>query len=319
MKRTSTIGFATSITTALAVSLVVTVPLAIADNDVFLGEVGTFTGADPGEGLDFEGVFPYAVNARGPGGFSVGDAQFTDDAAPGVTLQAENEILQWGGATNFGDSPDDDGLETVINSIRWSNRGTDPLRSVLVDLDGMIVGADYKLQLLFSERCCDRAYDILVEDELAVADFFTPALVGTPEEPVTSSTTVGAFFAYEFTAEDTVLNIELNGENTTHPDGNAILQGLTLEVQLDLIGDFNFDSAIDLADFEILLENMLTGNAYVDGDMDFSGTVDLHDFLAFKAAFQSGNAAAVPEPGSLLLAIMGIAALGLGFRYRRAA
>eukprot|EP01052_Picozoa_sp_SAG31_P069084 SAG31_NODE_27899_length_418_cov_1.344828_1_plen_84_part_01 len=66
----------------------------------------TFTGADRGEGLDFSGSFLYAVNIRGPGGVTIGDAHFTDDSVPGVTVTADNEILNWGDPIDFGDSPD---------------------------------------------------------------------------------------------------------------------------------------------------------------------------------------------------------------------
>ena len=47
---------------------------------------GTFTGAGPGEGLDFSGTFVYAVDVRGPGGVTVGDATFTSDDAARASL-----------------------------------------------------------------------------------------------------------------------------------------------------------------------------------------------------------------------------------------
>eukprot|EP01052_Picozoa_sp_SAG31_P053136 SAG31_NODE_13470_length_867_cov_0.805990_2_plen_109_part_00 len=73
---------------------------------------GTFTGAEPGEGLDFAGQIVYAVNVRGPGGMTVGDAVFTaDDETDGVTVTAQNEILSWGEPQEFGETEDDNNLE----------------------------------------------------------------------------------------------------------------------------------------------------------------------------------------------------------------
>jgi hypothetical protein len=48
------------------------------------------TGGDPGEGCDFTGTFTYAVNILGPGGFSIGDAAFTEDGSTsGFTVSAQ--------------------------------------------------------------------------------------------------------------------------------------------------------------------------------------------------------------------------------------
>ena len=52
---------------------------------------GTFTGADPGEGLDFTGTFAFAIDIAGAGGQRIGDCAFTDDAnTAGVAVTAEN-------------------------------------------------------------------------------------------------------------------------------------------------------------------------------------------------------------------------------------
>ena len=48
------------------------------------------------QGLDFTGSFLYAVNVRGPQTGTIGDATFTtDDATPGFSISAENEIVNW--------------------------------------------------------------------------------------------------------------------------------------------------------------------------------------------------------------------------------
>ncbi len=74
-----------------------------------------------------------------------------------------------------------------------------------------------------------------------------------------------------------------------------------------LLGDFNEDETIDLADFNIMVGNFNTGGRmFSDGDMDFNRRVDLADFLAFRTVFAEANPAqvAVPEPsawGALLV------------------
>ena len=96
-------------------------------NTVLSGAIGSFTGGDPGEGLDMTGNFAYAINVGGPGGAIVGDAEFTDGSiagmaggsSSGASITVANEIADWH-APAYGDSANDDGLETVMQSIRWN-------------------------------------------------------------------------------------------------------------------------------------------------------------------------------------------------------
>ena len=54
------------------------------------------------QGLDFTGSFLYAVNVRGPQTGTIGDATFTtDDATPGFSISAENEIVNWAPGIDF--------------------------------------------------------------------------------------------------------------------------------------------------------------------------------------------------------------------------
>src|SRR5687767_11917294 len=81
--------------------------------------VSTFTGGDPGEGLDLQGNFTFAVNV-GPSGAAgrVGDANFTADSVPGVTIEAGNNIGNGGWLqANYGDTANDNNLEFLMNSI----------------------------------------------------------------------------------------------------------------------------------------------------------------------------------------------------------
>ena len=120
-----------------------------------------------GEGLDLTGDFIYAVNVRGDGGLIVGDATFSADNVDGVIIDAQNEIAMWGDAHDFGSSVGDDNLETIMRSVRY---GTFP-NIVTITLMKLEVGTEYKLQLLFSEQCCARGFDVSVDNEPLVLDF----------------------------------------------------------------------------------------------------------------------------------------------------
>ncbi len=200
--------------------------------------IATFTGADSGEGLDFQGRFVYAVNVGTTGAAGrVGDAVFTSDASvPGATLTAPNEVTAWL-AANYGDSEADNNLEKVMGDIRWNAApGTVVLRLTVE------AGARYKLQLLFAESCCrNRAFDVKLEGQL-VADEFNPSVVQGDD-----LTTVGAAIIEEFTAADDTYEIELDGNGVETPeytDHNAILNGFTLE-RLSAVGDTDNDGLPD--------------------------------------------------------------------------
>ncbi len=111
----------------------------------------------------------------------------------------------------------------------------------------------------------------------------------------------------------------LDGVNET---GLAIFDAaVNLALGLDMQGipgDFNGDGSVDVADFEILAGNFsLQGVGFEEGDMDFNRRIDLKDFVKFVEVFNAGNAAAVPEPSSALLAISVFILLGFTARTRR--
>jgi len=80
-----------------------------------------------------------------------------------------------------------------------------------------------------------------------------------------------------------------------------------------LLGDFNLDGSIDLADYDILLANFRTGREFTEGNINLSGVVDFKDFLQFADVFAAANpgGAAVPEPSSIVLAVLGLVGLCL--------
>jgi hypothetical protein len=180
--------------------------------------VGPFTGGDEGEGLDLDGSFLYAFNVGTPGAAGQArDANFTADSAPGITLSTVNQIPNWHNPV-YGDTNADNVVEKVMQSIRW----TPAPGTVGVNLEGLVAGKPYKLQLLFAETGAVRGFDVLIEGGMVLNDLFP----GTIQGAVNNQATV---VTYEFTANDTQLNIVLNGNTTAAPDKNPILSGLTLE------------------------------------------------------------------------------------------
>jgi hypothetical protein len=262
--------------------------------------VGSFTGGDPGEGLDFAGNFQYAVNVRGPAAGLVGNANFTTDAG---LVTAQNEILNWHGP-NYGATTNDNNLELVMQSIRWSAAPAE----ILVNLPGLLAGEDYKLQLLFAESCCDRGFHILSEDQLLVNGFNVQANQGG-----INNTGRGAVVTQQFIAGDTTLNLRLFGQSGLFSDNNPILNGFTLEFFPDAVattstpdgGTIDFQTVFgDGTDVQTLsitntgeaLSKLILNSAAISGD-------DADDFTLLN--FVPGTELDVGETLDLLVQFTG--------------
>lgn len=322
---------------------------------VHKGTVGTFANA---EELDFSGDFVYAVNTGGPGendfgdALTIGDAEFFDgtNAAEqdlndeGIAVTVANEILNWH-APNYGDTEDDDNLELVMQSIRWN---VPPGVDIALEVEE---GESYKLQLLFAESCCDRGFDIFMEEEEVVTD-----LVVQTEQGGINNQETGVVYSREFVAGDEELNITLGG-SVGVPDNNPILNGFTLEKIDDimmLVGDCNGDGVLNaedltcvstleerdavltalntlpgdldgvdgvgFTDFITLSSNYpdMTKLSYAEGNVDLSDDgVAFADFIELSNNYGQGGAAAVPEPTGLATVSWVIAALFAVCRRRR--
>ncbi len=118
----------------------------------------------------------------------------------------------------------------------------------------------------------------------------------------------------------------------TLSDDRLVLMSPTFSGDAVVRGDFDFNGAIDLADFEILRANLHTNTtgqtpagAYTSGDITGDGAVNFNDFVAFRTAYDNANgvgsfaqiAAAVPEPAGGALLLVGAAALVRQARRRR--
>ena len=232
--------------------------------------VNSFTGGDAGEGLDLSGVFPFSFNVGTPGAAPgpVGNAAFTADSTAGVVISAANEIGNWH-APNYGSTANDDNLEFVMQSIRWSPAPA-PLT---VDVAGLTAGKAYKLQLLFAEQCCaGRAFDIEVEGVLRV-DEFNPSIA----HGGAGNNTRGAVVTVGFVAGDDTLNIVLNGQSVYTPafiDHNPILGAVTVEELV--LADTDGDTLADA--WEMQFFGNLAQSASGDGDSD--GRTNAAEYLA---------------------------------------
>lgn len=184
--------------------------------------IAPFTGADPGEGLDLQGNFVYAVNVSSAGeAGKAGDADFTADTAPGVTVVAPSNIPSWS-RPEYGDSPADNVIEKVTQSIRYGP-------SMRVELANLVPGSTYKLQLLFYEQCCaGRGFNVYADGQTIATDFSPPEIQGGVN-PVSA----GAVLSTELVTQRDKLVIVLDVRGRTRADltdPNAILDGLTLEL-----------------------------------------------------------------------------------------
>lgn len=82
-------------------------------------------------------------------------------------------------------------------------------------------------------------------------------------------------------------------------------------------GDANLDGVVDFPDFLALSEAFGDEGGWGNGDFDGDGSIAFPDFLFLSTNFGNGvEAAAVPEPSGICLAMFGILGL-MGFRRRR--
>jgi hypothetical protein len=236
--------------------------------------VETFTGGDPGEGLDLEGTFTYAVNV-GPSGAAgqVGDAHFTADTVVGVTVQAQNNIGTGGWlAATLGDTENDNNLEAVLASIRWS--ASPAVVSVQMRVEP---GVEYKLQILQGESCCvGRGFNVVLDGETLVENFM-PGVVQSPGGDFPNERLIyGAVITHQFVAATNLVVLVLDGAAATSEeinDRNAILNGFTLE-RLSPITDDDEDGLRDDWEFS----NFGDRSQGPGDDYDNDGLTNLEEF-----------------------------------------
>jgi hypothetical protein len=199
--------------------------------------IGFYTGGDPGEGLDFQGQFAYAIDFGSPaapappaGGQVIGNATFTNwTSTPGATNTAN---MDDSGIFQMGTTAADAALKSLVDTGRWAD-GTNNITSNL----NVQAGRQYLLQLIFQEGWNAsapgiRQFHIDVEGVRVATNFDITAATGpqnvnraaTPA--ITTPNTRGAFLRYAFTAGDGTANIVLSHGAVDNPR----IEALTLEI-----------------------------------------------------------------------------------------
>lgn len=237
--------------------------------------LGIVTGADPGEGLDLDGKFIYALSFGADPSLNVKirDATFmglVTDEVPGAVLSAGNTILNWF-VVNYGDSADDDNLELATSSIRWSAANGTP-NNVTLTLENIQIGAQYKLQLMFGEQCCNRGFDVLIDGKLAVKDF-NPGV----QQGGVANGTQEALITHTFIATKKPLVVVLDGTtaSTDYPDRNAIFNAITVE-EVGTAGDTDGDGLSDAWE-QLFFKNLTQSGS---GDPDSDGLTNTEELAA---------------------------------------
>ena len=201
--------------------------------------VTPFTGGDAGEGLDLSGNVVYAFNL---GGFDnqtvqgvefIGASVFAPPAGittPFETLEFDYATVNPGGANgaDYGDSADDDSLETIVNSVWYNSNWT-------FDLE-VVPGRDYQLQLVFQESFFPyqgvpvRNFDVSVGAaadplDLALDDFAHGLETNGANQPEAD---FGVVYSHTFTAADSSFRVALDDNPDVIEDGNAVLAAVVL-------------------------------------------------------------------------------------------
>ena len=128
---------------------------------------------------------------------------------------------------------------------------------------------------------------------------------------------------YDCADVDALVDEAANGSNTASFDltGDGVVDRADVQAWLAeageanigpgrayLEGDANLDGSVDVGDFNLWNGNKFTSTAaWCSGDFNADGSVDVGDFNLWNGnKFQSSDVSTVPEPGSILLMLVGL-------------
>jgi len=125
----------------------------------------------------------------------------------------------------------------------------------------------------------------------------------------------------------TIDEVAADRNGTPRPQGDAYDVGAYEGVghlPPGIFGDADLDGDVDFGDYMILEASFGGPGGWEDGDFDFSGTVDFGDYMILEAAFgdtgdmqSAAPAANIPEPGTMLMLLAGMAGLCGFLRMRK--
>jgi len=211
-----------------------------------------------------------------------------------------NGALVNGSTVSPGNSP---GVLTVDGD--YTQGGTATLAIELTG-NGGVAGTDYDRLLVWGTANLSGVLDLQVDAG------YTPTIGDSMPGIVTSANVSGTF--------NTTNNVVFNGRQ-----GLAVTYTETsVDAQVALRGNTDVASGdvdVDTGDLTTSIINFTSaggsGKTWADGDMDGDGDVDTGDLttsiINFTSAL-SGGTNTVPEPGSLLLLVMGMMALAVANR-----
>jgi hypothetical protein len=260
---------------------------------------------DASGGLNLDGEILYAVNF---GGTAHGEIEWNgivftpDDETDGFEHFSTHRIENNWAAPDLGDED----LDLIISTITWSQSPS----AVEMEMD-VTAGETYNLQLLFYEACCNRGFDVLVEDEEIVEDFAIHEnhldWDGVGNWGIQAGRQDGVLITETVTASSNTLSVALGGDLTApdYPDNNGHISALILSIAGgtalqpgDADQDLDFDQ-LDLVKVQVGAK-YLSGTAATWGEGDWNGA-------------PGGSPGSPPAGDGLFDQVDIIAALGAGW------
>ena len=169
------------------------------------------------------------------------------------------------------------------------------------------VGEDFESQIIFM------SYDAEMETRFSV-------LVDPDGLIDARALIINGFTGLSYLDDPSAFIAVVGGEEVVW-DGEAVLESLSLAPE-GLAGDYNEDGMVDLADYVVWRNNLGAVAGTLPNDVD-GGVIGSAQYLTWKSNFgassssSSVGASHVPEPGSLVLLSIFVAAVGMGVRRKR--